>query len=153
MFRPLLAALIIAPASLLAEIQPLDGVWSGQGELVGQSGCPAPIVTQMSGNLGNYTGEQLSFPSPFDPTALIGFDIAWTAIGESAWRGTTVQAQPTQMGEIKATTVIDLTVNSPSQMSQVSNVTIELPQAVAAMLNMNGTSCALRTLVTHQHGG
>jgi len=115
-------ALIMAPLAASADIQPLDGVWSGQGQFVGETGCPAQIT-------------------------------AWSKIAENTWRGVFTQTQPTQMGDISASTVFDVTVLSETEISQDARVQVELPAQIAQLIGMAGTSCSIRTIVMHKHGG
>jgi len=146
-------AMMVAPVAAFADIQPLDGVWSGQGQFVGETGCPAQITQAMLEDSGSYSGQQMTFPKPFDPVPLIASDIAWSKIATDQWRGVFTQSQATQMGAISASTVFDITVLGPSEISQNARVQVELPAQIAQLIGMSGTSCSIQTIITHKHGG
>ena len=146
-------AMMVAPVAAFADIQPLDGVWSGQGQFVGETGCPAQITQAMLEDSGSYSGNNTTFPKPFDPVPLVNSDLAWSKIAENTWRGVFTQTQPTQMGDISASTVFDVTVLSETEISQDARVQVELPAQIAQLIGMAGTSCSIRTIVMHKHGG
>ena len=145
--------LILVPAMAMSDIQPQDGVWSGQGQFIGESGCPAQIADAMAQQSGSYDNQQMTFPKPFDPVPLVNSDIAWSKIGTDTWRGVFTQSQNTQMGAISASTVFDITVTSETEISQSAKVQVEMPQTIAQLLGMSGASCAIQTVVTHRYGG
>lgn len=146
-------ALVLSPIAATADIQPISGIWSGQGQFLSETGCPAQISDAMANNAGSYTSEQMTFPEPFDPVPLVNSDIAWSKIAENTWRGVLSQSQNTQMGTISASTVFDIEVLSETEISQLAKVQVEMPQQIAQLLGMSSASCAIQTLVTHKHDG
>ena len=145
------ATLIAAPA--LAQIQPQDGLWSGEVAFIGQTGCPQMLEAQLRGRNDGYSNETLTFDKPFTPAALNRLDAAftWTQLGPDRWQGSFNEQQPTPAGplDLNVTTVLD--IEAEDRMSQTARVTVTVPEAVAGMLGMTGTICTVDSSVTHRH--
>ncbi|SFI82132.1 hypothetical protein [Celeribacter neptunius] len=137
-----------------AEIQPKTGLWQGQAELLGQSGCPPDLVAQMSEAFAREAGygpKHIAFPAPFEPESLAG-DFTWTQLGENLWRAEFQDIKDSAMGALVTDHQIDLKVLSETELEQVSSLRVTFPPALAKMLATDAP-CAVNTRVIHRYAG
>ncbi|MGH1425773.1 MAG: hypothetical protein ACRBBU_13675 [Pseudooceanicola sp.] len=149
-FRLATAVFVITTAAVRADIQPVDGQWSGTWTMISNTGCPPQMVQQISqlGASERSYSQPITFPNPFQPDALQG-DFTWTKLAENKWHAVHTESSATGMGVISVVTQHVLTVLSPVTMTQDVNATVTFPKKLAEMAKMAGTECTWAARVDH----
>ncbi|OWU83558.1 hypothetical protein ATO6_16895 [Oceanicola sp. 22II-s10i] len=154
MYLKSLALVLISATPALAGTQPADGHWRGSWDLVENAGCPQMMIDQIATMTeGDKSYERdIEFPKPFDPGALQDNDVsfAWQEVETDHWTGSYSETQTTAMGEMTVTVAQDLMILSEDAMDQTVVATIQMPEAIGNMLNMQNGTCSWTSAVEHR---
>jgi len=151
--RIFIAAIIgatVQTTAAQADIRPLTGLWQGEAQLTGHSGCPPEMAASAPSDMG-YAPRRIEFPDVFDGSAIPG-DFTWVRVAENHWRAQQTQNRPTPMGALRMSFTHNLHVDSETDLRQLSTVNVSLPQAMAQMLG-TGADCTLHSRVDHHRVG
>ncbi len=139
--------LILASFTAMADIEPVDGLWSHETRLVSIGNCP-PHFSQ---GHGIFQKIRIKHSKPYHPSGRQRPNETWERLGENRWSGIRTESKESQDGLQKVETKYLITVNSPHHITQENAITVTLPKTIAQAMGMSGTTCTMSSILETHH--